>query len=498
MLCCLIPTVSLVILAMGGEDGRPSMFHQAPGVIWGHIWQTLLLAAIVIPGCLTVGWGAAWAVTRFEFPGRKWFSALLCSPFAIPSHVFAGIWERASYSPYIPQPEGIGATGLILILTLYPWAYLPGKLFFTSASSQYDELALSLRMNWWQRLKRVHLGLASPALIASGLLVFMAIIGDYGTANLLAVKTLSAGIHDAQAGMMRPDWAAQIALVGLALPLLAVVLLEWTGARKTVYSPTNRAAAVARKQSPPAIKITIIAALSLMLLFALILPIATLASWAVYFIERLDLSDIPGQIIDTFTITLATTVITVSFALLFTLAQRRHCSLAWWRHLSPLFVLNFAIPGIMIGIGLLGISNDIILSNSPTLLILGCCVAVVCFPVLCLQAGSAGIRKDIDELCTTLNLGGRRRLMGIDLPLLRPAIAVGALLVIVTVIKELPIAEILQPYGFRSLSLRVYNFTGVGSYQIGSIHALTLIGLSVYPVFALDRLLMSGREESAP
>ena len=212
-------------------------------------------------------------------------------------------------------------------------------------------------------------------------------------------------------------------------------------------------------------------------------------------LERLDLSDIPGQIYDTLTITFATTLITLSFAFVFVLAQRRHKSLAWWRHLSPLLILNFAIPGIMLGIGLLGISNSILLSNSPALLILGCCISFVCFPVLCLQAGSAGIRRDVDDLCTSLSLTGRRRFMQIDFPLLRPAIAVGCLLVIVTVIKELPIAQILQPVGFRSLSLRVYNFTGVGSYQIGSIHALTLIALSIYPVFALDRLLMSGREE---
>ena len=486
------------MIAIGDEAGKATIFEQAPGVIWGQIYQTMALACIVVPGALIIGWAAAWAVTRCNFSGRKWFSALLCLPFAIPSHVFAGIWERASYASYIPEPQGIIPTSLILILTLYPWAYLPGKLFFTSASSQYNELAVSLHLNWWQRVWRVHLGLASPALIASGLLVFMAIIGDYGTATIFGVKTLSAGIHDAQAGMMRPDWAAQIALVGLALPLVAVLLLEWTGARKAVYNPTNRGATVDRTNGGPLLRWGIFGLLSVLLFFALLLPIGTLIRWAIMFIERLDLSDIPGQIVDTLTITFATTFVTLSFAFLFTLAQRKHRSLAWWRHLSPLLILNFAIPGIMVGIGLLGLSNEGLLSNSPSLLILGCCIAFVCFPVLCLQAGSAGIKRDVDELCTTLAITGTSRFFHVDLPLLRPAIAVGSLLVIVTVIKELPISEVLQPMGFRSLSLRVYNFTGVGSYQIGSLHALTLIGLSIYPVFALDRLLMSGREQGAP
>ena len=283
VLCCLIPTVSLFLIASGGEEGRANIFQQAPGVIWGQIYNTLAIALMVVPGTVIIGWGSAWLVTRFNFPGRKWFSALLCLPFAIPPHVFAGIWERASYSPYIPQPQGIGATALILMLTLYPWAYLPGKLFFTSASSQYDELAVALRLSWWQRLYRVHLGLASPALIASGLLVFMAIIGDYGTGNIFGVKTLSAGIHDAQAGMMRPDWAAQIALVGLSLPLITVLILEWTGARKAVYNPTNRSATVARKQCSKPMSALIIVLLSSVLLIALVAPIATLMSWGILF-----------------------------------------------------------------------------------------------------------------------------------------------------------------------------------------------------------------------
>ena len=429
-------------------------------------------------------------------PGRKLFSILCCLPFAIPSHVFAGIWERASYSPLVPQPFGIWGASIVLILTLYPWAYLPAKLFFTSSSNQYNELALSLRLTWWQRIWRVQLGLASPALIASALFIFMAIIGDYGTATILGVKTLSAGISDAQESMGRPDWAAQIALIGLALPLIAVLLLELSGARKASYNPTNRAGTALRKKCSALGSTLIISSLSLLLVFALFLPLITLITWASLFFERPPLSDIPGQTFDTLFLTFATALITLTFALAFILIQRRNPGLAWWRHLSPLLVLNFAIPGTMIGIGLLGISNQGLLSNSPTLLILGCCIAFLCFPVLCMQAGSAGIRRDVDELCTTLSLQGRQRFFRIELPLLRPAIAVGALLVIVTVIKELAISQVLQPFGFRSLSLRIYNFTGVGSYQIGSMHALVLISLSIYPVVALDRLLMSGREGS--
>jgi len=66
--------------------------------IWPHLVSTTLPRYLSTTGILMlstgfltalVGTGAAWMVTRYEFPGRRWLEWLLLLPLAIPAYVGA-------------------------------------------------------------------------------------------------------------------------------------------------------------------------------------------------------------------------------------------------------------------------------------------------------------------------------------------------------------------------------------------------------------------------
>ena len=63
------------------------------------------------------------------------------------------------------------------------------------------------------------------------------------------------------------------------------------------------------------------------------------------------------------------------------------------------------------------------------------------------------------------------------------------MLVLVNMVKELPLSQVLQPFGFQSLSMRLYTFTGLGMIEESALYALCLVVLVAYPVASLDRMI---------
>ncbi|HWL46662.1 MAG TPA: sulfate/thiosulfate ABC transporter permease CysW, partial [Sphingomonadaceae bacterium] len=57
---------------------------------WAAIRLTLLVAAIAVPLNLVFGVSAAWAVTKFDFPGKSMLVSLIDLPFSV-SPVVAGL-----------------------------------------------------------------------------------------------------------------------------------------------------------------------------------------------------------------------------------------------------------------------------------------------------------------------------------------------------------------------------------------------------------------------
>jgi ABC-type Fe3+ transport system permease subunit len=57
-------------------------------------------------------------------------------------------------------------------------------------------------------------------------------------------------------------------------------------------------------------------------------------------------------------------------------------------------------------------------------------------------------------------------------------------------VKELALSEVLQPFGFRTLNMRLFEYAKVGMLEESALFALCLILLVVYPVIRLDKVIM--------
>jgi sulfate transport system permease protein len=157
----------------------------------------------------------AWALTRYRFPGRRFFDAIVDLPFALPTAV-AGIALATLYAPNGWLGVPLAAIGIQIAFTR--WGILIALIFvglpfvvrtveplIAELEQELEEASATLGATRWQTIWRVLLPTLTPALLTGLALAFARGIGEYGSVIFIA---------------------GNIAYVSEIAPLLIVVKLE--------------------------------------------------------------------------------------------------------------------------------------------------------------------------------------------------------------------------------------------------------------------------------
>ena len=86
----------------------------------------------------------------------------------------------------------------------------------------------------------------------------------------------------------------------------------------------------------------------------------------------------------------------------------------------------------------------------------------------------------------------------VHLPLLKGPLAVGALLVFVDTVKELPLTFVLRPFDFDTLSVRLYQYAADERMAESILPALIIIALGLIASLALVPGLDQGERKKPP
>ena len=165
---------------------------------------TLLTALVTVPLNLAFGVAAAWAVTKFDFPGKQLLIALIDLPFAV-SPVIAGLvfvllfgaqglagpWLIAHGLKIIFTPVGI------ILATLFVTFPFVGRQLMPVMQAQGrddEEAAVSLGASGWQTFWRVTLPNVRWGLLYGVILTNARAMGEFG-----AVSVVSGRIRDVTA-----------------------------------------------------------------------------------------------------------------------------------------------------------------------------------------------------------------------------------------------------------------------------------------------------------
>jgi len=142
--------------------------------------------------------------------------------------------------------------------------------------------------------------------------------------------------------------------------------------------------------------------------------------------------------------------------------------------------VGFAVPGIVLGIALIRFGLHVTPWMYDTLMIIVFAYVIRFMPQAVGSIRTSTLQVDSNLVAAARTLGKSRpaAFARVTLPLIAPGIATGAALVFLTAMKELPATLMLQPHGFKTIVLYIWEVREAGLYSRAAVPALVLIFVS--------------------
>jgi sulfate/thiosulfate transport system permease protein len=180
-------------------------FSKGLAVYWAAIQEpaarsairlTLLVAAISVPANAVFGVAAAWAIAKFEFPGRSLLITAIDLPFAV-SPVVSGLifvllfGAQGLFGPWL-QSHGVkiifAVPGIVLATMFITFPFVARELIplMQEQGNEDEEAAVSLGANGWQTFRRVTLPNVRLGLLYGIVLLNARAMGEFGAVSVVS------------------------------------------------------------------------------------------------------------------------------------------------------------------------------------------------------------------------------------------------------------------------------------------------------------------------
>lgn len=184
--------------------------------------NSYIVSVVVVIGTLFVGILAAYAFSRFDFPGKGIFNSLIVSVQAIPPIVLL--------IPYMGLIVALGlfntyfALMLTYMVTTLPYCILMMTGYFNTLSRELDEAVMIDGGSRWKALWSILVPISLPGMVSVGMYTFMQAWNEYLFALALTqtteMRTVPIGINLLM-GQHAYDWSQMMAMSVLgSIPVL--------------------------------------------------------------------------------------------------------------------------------------------------------------------------------------------------------------------------------------------------------------------------------------
>ncbi len=474
-------------------------------------WNSLLLAFIVGIGGTLIGFLFAFTAARGRLPG--WLLSvvdaavllpLVSPPFTTAIAMIFSFGPRGLITYDLLGLKGVTVYGLTStacseVLTYFPIAYLTLRPLLVGIDSNIEGMAQSLGASRWRVFRTVTLPLCVPGLANAFLLLFAASLADFATPLILAGNQFPVlptqaylqitGLFDLRGGA--------VLSFALLVPALVVFLLQryWVsrrfyvtvtgkGAGQTPYDSMTEGVRWLLLGGCALVTIVILYFYALLLYASLVVALGanhafTLQHYKVIFTEGLRV--------------IRDTLIIAGFAmplgglygvLLGYLVTRKKILGA--RSMELVSMINYALPGTIVGIAYLIAFNDPPIELTGTALIIIACYVF--------RYGPTGIRatvallqqidKSLEEASQGLGAGSGTTFRRVTLPLIVPAFFAGLGVVFIRSMTAISATIFLVPISWSLVTVKILeNMTEL---SLGPAAAFSvLVVVIVFVVIAL-------------
>lgn len=489
------PVAYVAVRALAEDRERWAVLFDAR--IVGLLWNTLSLAGVVglVSGFL--GISLAWLMNRTDLPARHALRWLVALPLAIPPYVGAmtyvivfgprGWVSRLLGASPIDMYSFLGAAFVLSVFT-YPYVYLLVGSAIGRLGQAHEDVASSLGLGRFAVLRRVTLPMLRPAVGAGAVLVVLYVLSDFGAVALLRFPTLTSAIYY-QMGGFDTGAAAILSVVLIALTLV-VLGVEGITRRRARFYETGGVSRSPRRIELGAWRWAALVYSLLVLFVSAVVPLAVLSYWT---IQAVFVTGLDPDFVEFIANTLQAAALAAGVAMLLAVPvvylQSRHTSPPS-RVIYQLAHAGYALPGVIVGLGLIFFSLRLAPAVYGTMVIVAIAYVIRFLPqaMQSTAASLAMVSPRIDEAARVAGLSPLATVVRVVSKLILPGVLAGGALVFVSGAKELPATLLLRPAGFDTLAVRVWVEASEGAYNLAAPPAMLLVLLSLIPLkLMLDR-----------
>jgi iron(III) transport system permease protein len=474
--------------------------------------NSLVLGAWTAALSVLIGLPMAWAVGRTDVPGKRFIHATAMIAYLTPPYLTAIAFVNL-FSPNaglvnrvvrevagLPQltfnVHSMGGLVLVTVLHTFPFVYLLTASALQSVDASMEESARLLGAGPWRIARAVTAPLVAPAVLAGALVAFVNGIALFGSQAIIGLParlfTLPTRIyalfdHPPQYGL-----ASALSLVFVAITVAALALQRrYLGRRSyvTLGGKGHRPEPVPLGRARWAVLGFCVAVFAVAVLapYVTLLAVSVSRSWGLAFWENLTLRhyrfilleyDVTRRAIaNSLVLAAAAATLTVLLGSLIAWSDLR-TRLPGRRLLDYASLVPLGLPGIVVAVALIQFWLRVPVPIYGTLAIILLAYTGRYVP-LAVRSASAALRQidpSLEETARVTGAGWLRTFGSVTLPLARPGLFAGWLLVFVPAIQELSASVLLFSSGSITLAVAVYNLYETGYLEpVAALAVVTMV-----------------------
>ena len=511
----------LVVVASLFGNYSDNWNHLLTYVLSSYVFNSLFLIFGVSIIASILGVGSAWIVSNYNFLGKSFFEWALILPLAVPPYIlaytFTGLFDsygsannliRELFSLnsnhiFFPNIRNIYGAIIVFSFTLYPYIYLATRMALINQSRSILEVGKTLGLNKLGIVFKLALPMIRPAIIAGLMLVIMETISDFGAVEHFAIPTFTTGIFRTWYGLYDLQTAMQLSSL-LLIFITFFIFIERLSRKNISYTSGSPIYGEIIKVKLKGYKNILAFLICLIpLLVGFVLPILELSNWAINY--KLDFFNEDFLKNSANTIYLA--VIAAIFCTFLTLLMNFSIRIQknnFLFFMSSSLTLGYAIPGLILAIGIMQIFNfldnyffstlfNFVLTGSILGLVIAYIIKAYALSNSVIEPAYLRVSPYMDDIAKTLNASNLKLLKNIHLPLLKTSFLTSIVLVISEVIKELPATLILRPFNFDTLAVSTYIYASEERMYEAAAPSIAIVLVGLIPIYFLSKTIRSSR-----
>lgn len=479
-------------------DPLPTGFFSYLLYVTGN---TLKMAVLTTFFAVLIAIPLGFMIAKLQIPGSAVFLGLLSIPLITPAFIssFATIILLGNsgvitmffelFSIQLPSIYGLRGLVITQVLHAMPYALLLIVTGLKTVPRHLEEASLSLGHGILKTQASIVLPYIAPHILMAALMVFLTSVGDVGGPLIIggSYQVISTEIYNNFITYMGDE---RIPIIfGAWTLLLSFILLFFVNRLMKLTDVKHRFRLGQMTYSNPAARKGGFVALTLISLLFLAPYVAIVIQsfgtiWAYDWLPRAftfknystalgDFLPIRNTIILLLTVTPLLIVASIIFGHMF----RNKKSMQW---VSYLTLLPFTIPGVIIAVSLLktyaGVSvGDVDFISSVYILIIAISIRRLPFVLKIIEAGFSKIDDSQQEAALSLGASEVKAFFSVILPQLKPAISMAVIIGMIKVVTELSSSLMLNPPGWRTMSLYIAYFVEEGFISRAAAMGVVLI-----------------------